>query len=263
VPEYMTIPIKEGTSAGCEIPARKPPIIESPSIGAPQATVNIPHFPGNVDPLPIHCVTPRLSPSITMVQTQAIQMSCAPLLLHADGVSRGDTSISTVPTGEGYFRELFNHAVDTKPTVKIPSMTNDLVAKCRSNRHSELSNPPTYGRSPIGVHLSPEDRANAVNRWISLPNQIVADEKAARKRTLIARMAREAGEASTGIKRDTAVQPELIECFRQYELEGGKNGKSVNRAFVGKVISTTARVDASEKTSAGQEPNSTLESDET
>lgn len=120
---------------------------------------------------------------------------------------------------------------------------NNARSDRRFSRNS--SPPPTNGPSPIGVRLSSDDRANAVNRWNALPDQIVADEQAAKERNRLAHITREAEEAITGLKRPIAVQPQLIECFKQYELVTGGNGKSTGRTFVGKVIREPAKMDTS------------------
>jgi hypothetical protein len=101
--------------------------------------------------------------------------------------------------------------------------------KHRKRNNNNEPSPPFDGPSPIGADISQSDRAEAVNRWSSLPGQIVQDDW---ERTRLARFAREEEEAATGIKQSGVPNYAIVEQFKKYEVLD--DGNKVQRALVGK-----------------------------
>jgi hypothetical protein len=87
--------------------------------------------------------------------------------------------------------------------------------------------------SPLGVNLSHEDRAQAVQQWNLTPDNIANQEAMEREKNRAVRLAREAREAATGIKEPLPVQPSLVESFKKMDVQS-EGGKTASRALVAK-----------------------------
>ncbi|KAI5848230.1 hypothetical protein BZA05DRAFT_340181, partial [Tricharina praecox] len=109
------------------------------------------------------------------------------------------------------------------------------------DRHSDRRTPsPTSG--PLGA-ISRDDRDQAVNRWNMLPSQIDADAAAAREINHAARLAREAEEAATGIKKQTpTINYDIVEEFNEYQLDETGPKRAIEASKVGAGISPSEEV---------------------
>ena len=112
----------------------------------------------------------------------------------------------------------------------------------RDDRRNNRGPPISPGLSRGG--LSQDDRAQAVNRWNALPGKILEDEAEQRKQARDARIAKEAEEAATGIKKPGPVPPKLVETWRRTDEDG------LESKFVGK--SETPQ--GGEQSSSGEKP---------
>ncbi|KAH0613309.1 uncharacterized protein H6S33_009689 [Morchella sextelata] len=99
----------------------------------------------------------------------------------------------------------------------------------RPSRPGHISPGFSRGTRP-NDNISQEDRSQAVNRWNTVANTLQDDETTERRKNREERLAREAEEAASGIKREPAVHPKISETWRKVEISDGQG--QVDRKLV-------------------------------
>jgi len=124
--------------------------------------------------------------------------------------------------GNGTFDNRYS-GFSTRPPPPTSAYSQNPRDDRRNNRGPPIS--PGLSRG----ELSEDDRAQAVNRWIALPNKIQEDEAEQRRKAREAYLARQAEEAATGVKKPGPVPPKLVETWRKTD-EDGLESKSVGKS---------------------------------
>ncbi|KAI5840710.1 hypothetical protein DFP73DRAFT_172909 [Morchella snyderi] len=105
----------------------------------------------------------------------------------------------------------------------------------RPGRSGHISPGFSRGTRP-NDNISQEDRSQAVNRWNIAANTIQDEESTERRKNREDRLAREAEEAASGIKREPVVHPKISETWRKVEISDGQGQVDRKLVSISKIV---------------------------
>ncbi|RPB14544.1 hypothetical protein P167DRAFT_557763 [Morchella conica CCBAS932] len=105
----------------------------------------------------------------------------------------------------------------------------------RPGRSGHISPGFSRGTRP-NDNIPQDDRSQAVNRWNTLANTLQDDESTERRRNREERLAREADEAASGIKREPVVHPKISETWRKVEISDGQGQVDRKLVSISKIV---------------------------